>query len=198
MTMIPTAPNPPAPEEGQDRGFTLRWAIPDDADDLAALQAASRAASPGHEAWCVSDWRTLLGQPGILAILAGAPVGVPAMAEPGVGDGTPGHFGFALIRTVLDEAELYAIGVVEDRRRLGIATAMLQRASESAAFLGARTLFLEVAQSNVPARTFYESRGFRIVGKRAGYYRGVSGSEPALIMSCELSAGIVVHRGPAM
>ena len=36
--------------------------------------------------------------------------------------------------------------------------------------LGARTVFLEVDEDNVPARRLYRRAGFREVGRREGYY----------------------------
>jgi len=75
--------------------------------------------------------------------------------------------GFVVSRQVADrEREILNIAVHPDFRRLGIATELLR--AELARSPGAH--FLEVRESNTPARRLYEQLGFQVVGERPGYY----------------------------
>ncbi len=103
---------------------------------------------------------------GLLASGAGAWLAV-------VRDGGP-PAGFALTRVVADEAELMLLGVGPEHRRRGLASALLNGVSLTAAGTGARSLFAEVRQGNA-AEGFYRSRGFVVVGRRANYYRSTEG-----------------------
>lgn len=97
--------------------------------------------------------------------------------------------GFSLAHTTLDEAEIYAIGVISSARRRGVGRRLLAATNEHASRLGARVLFLEVAEGNVAARALYHNTGFRQVGRRPNYYRHPNGeSEAALIMRRDLVA----------
>ena len=83
--------------------------------------------------------------------------------------------GFALVRTVLDEAELLLLAVRPGQRRRGIARALLDAGLQAAAANGAAHLHLEVRDGN-PARILYEARGLAEVGRRRAYYHGIDGS----------------------
>jgi ribosomal-protein-alanine N-acetyltransferase len=48
--------------------------------------------------------------------------------------------------------------------------------------LGARAVFLEVGEDNVPARKLYQRAGFREVGRRDGYYQGPKGKSTAALV----------------
>jgi ribosomal protein S18 acetylase RimI-like enzyme len=75
--------------------------------------------------------------------------------------------GFVVSRQVADgEREILNVAVRPDFRRMGIATQLLQ--AELAGWPG--THFLEVRESNAPARQLYGRLGFQEVGTRPGYY----------------------------
>jgi ribosomal protein S18 acetylase RimI-like enzyme/glycosyltransferase involved in cell wall biosynthesis len=75
--------------------------------------------------------------------------------------------GFLVSRSVADkEREILNIAIHPDFRRLHIATELLQ--AELARWPG--THFLEVRESNAPARRLYEGLGFQAVGQRPAYY----------------------------
>lgn len=111
------------------------------------------------EAWTEAQCAGVLGMPGSWLLIARS-VGEPA--------------GFALLRKVVDEAELLLIAVRARFRRQGIARTLLERAAEDALASGAETLHLEVRDGN-PALLLYRDTGFVQVGQRRGYYRGRSG-----------------------
>ncbi len=86
----------------------------------------------------------------------------------------PDACGFALLRTIAEEAELMLLAVVPGARRRGIGQALLERTLELAAQAGTKRYFLEVRSDN-PAIELYVKSGFSEVGRRRDYYRGNSG-----------------------
>ena len=86
--------------------------------------------------------------------------------------------GLILLRAAADEAEILTVGVVPACRRRGGAARLLQQAIADCAARGVRSLFLDVAADNEPARRFYEHHGFTMIGTRPSYYP--RGKEPAI------------------
>ncbi len=80
--------------------------------------------------------------------------------------------GFILSRLAADEAEILSIAVAPAWRGRGLARALLDLHLRRLAGLGARTVFLEVGERNVPACRLYDRAGFHEVGRRQGYYDG--------------------------
>jgi [ribosomal protein S18]-alanine N-acetyltransferase len=78
--------------------------------------------------------------------------------------------GFCSFWRVLDELHINNLAVKPEARRLGAATALLERVLHEAARLGVRRVTLEVRRSNEPARLLYERFGFSVAGVRRGYY----------------------------
>ncbi|MBO5740176.1 MAG: GNAT family N-acetyltransferase [Alphaproteobacteria bacterium] len=81
--------------------------------------------------------------------------------------------GFIVWRAVADEAELITIGVAPDARRTGIAAAMMGIMEGELKKSGVKSVFLEVAENNAPARKLYEQNGYVQVGVRPKYYDGI-------------------------
>lgn len=97
--------------------------------------------------------------------------------------------GFALGRVIADEAELLTVAVTPDARRQGIAARCLQAFEAEAAAKGARRVFLEVAQSNTPARALYARAGYEAVGHRPAYYQTPEGARiDAILMEKALAS----------
>jgi len=78
--------------------------------------------------------------------------------------------GFCSFWRVLDELHINNLAVVPDRRREGVASALLTFVLDEGARQGAKRATLEVRQSNDPARYLYERFGFTVAGIRRGYY----------------------------
>lgn len=129
--------------------------------DLADVMVAmSDAFDPEYgEAWTEAQCAGILGLPGSWLLVAR------------IGDDPAG---FALLRTVTDEAELLLIAVRNRYRRQGIARALLDQAVHDAHGEGVQSLHLEVREGN-PAMELYRSAGFLQIGTRKAYYRGRSG-----------------------
>ncbi len=82
--------------------------------------------------------------------------------------------GFALVRSVADEAELLLLAVDPQFRRRGVASALLRGIVGDGQASGIAHLHLEVRAGNDAVR-LYTANGFAKVGERRGYYRGKTG-----------------------
>lgn len=89
--------------------------------------------------------------------------------------------GFAILRTMADEAELFRIAVDMSVRRRKIASGLLAGVTQSARRCDIERIFLEVRESNYAAIALYEKYGFTRVGLRRSYYE--QPDEDALVMS---------------
>ncbi len=98
------------------------------------------------------------------------------------GDGV--LLGYVIALVLAEEAEVADIAVSADARRRGVGGLLLDRVSEELTQRGVRSVYLEVRESNSAARALYESRAFRPVGRRRGYYR--SPVEDALVLKRDL------------
>ncbi len=78
--------------------------------------------------------------------------------------------GFAVARLLVDEAELLLIAVTPAMRRQGVALLLWIELAERLQGSGARTVHLEVRESNLSAQAFYRTRGFAQSGVRPKYY----------------------------
>jgi ribosomal-protein-alanine N-acetyltransferase len=89
--------------------------------------------------------------------------------------------GVIVFRVMADEAEILNLAVASDLRRRGIGSLLLEEAVRASKAAHAQRIFLEVRESNEPARIFYARRKFIEAGRRRKYYR--EPSEDALILS---------------
>jgi [ribosomal protein S18]-alanine N-acetyltransferase len=89
--------------------------------------------------------------------------------------------GFLLDLILAADGEILTLAVTPTCRRQGIGRALLADLFERAWRDGARTIGLEVAADNEPARRLYESCGFSPSGRRRGYYRRGTASIDALL-----------------
>jgi ribosomal-protein-alanine N-acetyltransferase len=85
--------------------------------------------------------------------------------------------GFIVSRPIADgEREILNVAVHPEMRRCGVASALIRYCLKH----WGGTHFLEVRQSNAPARELYRKLGFQEVGVRPDYYD--EPSEPAIVM----------------
>lgn len=92
--------------------------------------------------------------------------------------------GFSVLWFAADEGELGDLAVDPEHRGHGIGRTLLERSIEEARLRGARSLYLEVRESNEAARALYDTAGFETVGRRTGYYSGPR--EDACVMRLNL------------
>ena len=88
--------------------------------------------------------------------------------------------GYLIVSRYVDAWHIMNIAVDPAHRRLGLATALLERLFEDADDADRRGYTLEVRVSNEAAIRLYEHLGFRARGIRRGYY--TDNREDALIM----------------
>ncbi len=65
---------------------------------------------------------------------------------------------------------IFKIAVSPEWRCRGIASMILDKSMDAAFEEGAKSAFLEVRPSNLSALALYHKFGFRVIGKRPGYY----------------------------
>ena len=78
--------------------------------------------------------------------------------------------GFCMLHISFDEGEIYNIATDKIFRGRGIGDALLKEALKTGKERGVIFTFLEVRESNMPARKLYEKNGFENIGKRKNYY----------------------------
>ena len=132
-----------------------------DGSALAAVMEIMRDAfDPAYgEAWNTAQCAAILAGTGTWLLIAeqgGRPVG------------------FALTRAIAGEAELLLIAVHPRVQGRGLGTALLRAVIDECHALFVEKLFLEVRACN-NAIAFYINNGFRKVGERPSYYRGMDG-----------------------
>lgn len=91
--------------------------------------------------------------------------------------------GYAGILTCLDEADVTTVAVRPEFRRRGMAEALVKAMIEYADEKEIRFIFLEVRESNEPAKALYRKLGFEPVGRREDYYEAPR--EAAILMRLE-------------
>jgi ribosomal-protein-alanine N-acetyltransferase len=135
-----------------------------DARDLVRIHAIETVTFP--DPWSLTGFHDALRQP---------------HARLDVAEDESGEvLGYSAAWFVADEAEIANLAVAQHARRRGIGALLLDRILAGAAAFGARSVFLEVRESNDAGRKLYVSRGFLIAGRRPQYYR--IPDEDALIM----------------
>lgn len=82
--------------------------------------------------------------------------------------------GFLVAKRIADEWELENIVVAEEARRKGFGKRLLEALLAAARQTNGRAVFLEVRESNLAARGFYERMGFHESGRRKLYYSNPS------------------------
>ncbi len=139
--------------------------IPATAAHAPAHAAIHAAAYPPEEAWPGAAFDSLLALPATSGLI-------------------DLRGGLILISTVAGEAEILTLAVHPAARRNGLGRHLLMAAIDGAAARGAMAMFLEVSDTNTPARLLYETSGFTPVGRRRRYYP--DGSD-ALVMRRDIT-----------
>ena len=92
--------------------------------------------------------------------------------------------GYAVVWTIVDQAELGNVAVAPQGRGRGAGRALVKEALARARERGARECFLEVRESNEVAKALYDTLGFTAIGRRRRYYSNPP--EDALVMRVNL------------
>lgn len=119
-------------------------------DALSAVHALSFGKAP--RPWSAEEFAALLADPGVTLF-------------------TRGQTAFLLARRAGPEAEILTLCTHPDCRQQGLARGLLSDLDTWAVGAGVTDLFLEVAETNTPARRLYGAAGFTQRGLRKDYYR---------------------------
>ncbi len=79
--------------------------------------------------------------------------------------------GYVVALDAADEGEILNLAVAPGGRRRGLGRALVLEVLDALAGRGVRQVYLEVRESNAPARALYAAHGFTEVGRRKQYYR---------------------------
>ena len=147
----------------------IRLAAPGDAEEIARM---SRRYVEQGLSW---DWRPqrvrlMILDADTLVVVAGEGVRSPLT-------------GFAILQCGTISAHLNLLAVKPRFRRRGIAGQLLRWLEASCGVAGIGHIALEVRQNNQGAISFYRTMGYRITGRKRGYYQG---REDALTLSRRL------------
>ena len=89
--------------------------------------------------------------------------------------------GYAGFWNVSGEGDITNVAVVEEHRRSGVGSMLIEAVLERAKQLNIDIMTLEVRQSNYKAQGLYKKYGFEVIGTRKRYYS--DNNEDALIMT---------------
>ena len=92
--------------------------------------------------------------------------------------------GYAGFWNVSGEGDITNVAVVEEHRRSGVGSMLIEAVLERAKQLNIDIMTLEVRQSNYKAQGLYKKYGFEVIGTRKRYYS--DNNEDALIMTKQL------------
>lgn len=149
-----------------DAPFQIRPATAADVPALVRIERVSFS-----DPWSANDFRE--------CVAAGVPV---LVCERG-GD----IAGYVVARAAADEGEILNLAVAAAHQRLGLGRALVREALAQLGARGARSVYLEVRESNAAARRLYHGMGFAVITRRADYYRRPV--EAALVLKAAILAG---------
>ena len=79
--------------------------------------------------------------------------------------------GYVIALDAVDEGEILNLAVAPSGRRNGLGRALVEAMLRLMEEREVRQVYLEVRESNAPARALYAAEGFKEVGRRKQYYR---------------------------
>ena len=155
--------------EPYPEAYRLAPARLEDLDEIARIERESFPIP-----WKREFFETELSEPYRYArVLAGEPGAVPRIG------------GYLFAVSLYEEFHINKIATDPRLRNAGLGRRLLEDALARARALGATAVTLEVRVSNLPAREFYKSYGFREAYRRRGYYQD---GEDAFAMVLPLKA----------
>ena len=97
-----------------------------------------------------------------------------------IADFDPTIIGYGGMWRMYDEAHVTTIGVRRDLQRRGYGRIVFAGLVQAAYDMGAKWITLEVRTTNDNAMKMYEAFGFKVIGRRKGYY--TDNGEDAIVM----------------
>ena len=90
--------------------------------------------------------------------------------------------GYGIMMMSPEEAHILTLGIAADWQKQGWGKKLLQHLIQHAKNEAAKSIFLDVRESNVAAAQLYQHMGFQHIATRKGYYAAMCGREDALVM----------------
>lgn len=159
------------------REILVRGARESDIDAVLAIERVSFA-----DPWDRDSFELALDPTRMLFLVAEEPATAVREQDDSA---RPALLGYGIALLLLDEGEVADLAVAPDARGRGVGARLLDALTLAAHSTGVRSMYLEVRESNVRARTLYASRSFAPVGRRRGYYRNPT--EDALLLRRDLA-----------
>ena len=94
--------------------------------------------------------------------------------------------GYTIFNWAAGEAHLLNLCIHPHWQHRGYGSLLLEYTIDHVSKLENEVIFLEVRISNPGAKSLYEHKGFRVVGRRPAYYRAGEEREDAVVMRMEL------------
>jgi len=95
-------------------------------------------------------------------------------------------FGYGIMMMSPEEAHILTIGIATNWQKKGWGKKLLQQFIQYARGENAKSIFLDVRESNHGATRLYKLMGFHQIATRKGYYPAMCGREDALVMQLML------------
>jgi ribosomal-protein-alanine N-acetyltransferase len=95
-------------------------------------------------------------------------------------------FGYGIMMMSPEEAHILTLGIAANWQKKGWGKKLLQHFIQLAKNMGARSVFLDVRESNQGAAQLYKRIGFQHIATRKGYYPAMCGREDAWVMQLNL------------
>src|ERR1700733_4568421 len=160
----------PSRQDKQDTYINIRPAISSDIPFMANLER--QCVTAGH--WTDEQYRQAFGTEGPQRFMI-----VAAASDTAETAARKRILGFLIAQHVAPEWELENIVVAPEARRRGVGKQLLEALFAVARETNSDSIFLEVRESNVAARTLYKRSGFEQTGTRKSYY--LEPSEKAIL-----------------
>ena len=145
----------------------IRLATPADVPSIMHLERS--CASAAH--WTEQQYRRLFESGGAERIVLVADGPVHSGPDANAPDSGCGILGFLVARHLAPEWELENLVVAPAARRQGLGKQLLHALLAVARDSNSHSVFLEVRESNVAARSLYEKTAFAQAGRRTAYYK---------------------------
>ena len=143
--------------------LSFRQMVPDDADAVARVEAASFPVPWSRE----SFWREVSNEHTCYVLACDEEAATPVI-------------GYAGCWILAGEAQITNVAILPAYRGQGVGTQLMAAVIAAAKERGASAMTLEVRPSNAPALALYHHYGFQEAGRRKGYYS--DNGEDAIIM----------------
>ena len=95
-------------------------------------------------------------------------------------------FGYGIMMMNPEEAHVLTLGIAADWQKKGWGRKLLQHFIQLAKAEYAKSIFLDVRESNHNTTQLYKQIGFQHIATRKGYYPAMCGREDALVMQLML------------